>query len=212
MSNFQASEEENKLIYIGDPMCSWCYGFGPEITQVKRELPPNIGFQVVVGGLRPHGTETMTKLGDFLQSHWQEINEKTGQPFKYEILKNKDFIYDTEPACRAVVTARNMDATKELLFFKAIQTAFYANNHNTNLTKTYVDLAGTFGFDKVAFEKQFLSEEMKAATAADFELSGQFGVNSFPTVILKKGDEYFMIGRGYVEAEKMMATIGEAMK
>ena len=23
-----------KLIYIADPMCSWCYGFGPELAKL----------------------------------------------------------------------------------------------------------------------------------------------------------------------------------
>jgi putative protein-disulfide isomerase len=58
------------IIYIGDPMCSWCYGFAPEITKVKEALP-DYEFKVVLGGLRPQGTETMADLGDFLEHHWK---------------------------------------------------------------------------------------------------------------------------------------------
>ena len=25
------------LIYFSDPMCSWCYGFGPELEKATRE-------------------------------------------------------------------------------------------------------------------------------------------------------------------------------
>ncbi|MFQ5523922.1 MAG: DsbA family protein, partial [Acidimicrobiia bacterium] len=38
-----------KLIYVGDPMCSWCWGFAPEIEDLADEYP----VEVVVGGLRP---------------------------------------------------------------------------------------------------------------------------------------------------------------
>jgi len=27
--------EGSTLIYISDPMCSWCYGFAPEISEIK---------------------------------------------------------------------------------------------------------------------------------------------------------------------------------
>ena len=38
-----------KLIYVGDPMCSWCWGFAPEIESLADDYP----IEVVVGGLRP---------------------------------------------------------------------------------------------------------------------------------------------------------------
>ena len=27
-----------KLVYVADPMCSWCYGFGKEMTELDRSL------------------------------------------------------------------------------------------------------------------------------------------------------------------------------
>ncbi len=212
MSTTTPFEEQNTLIYIGDPMCSWCYGFGPEITEIKDKLPEGVGFQMIMGGLRPYGTQKMSELSEFLKEHWVEINERTGQPFSYDILKQSDFIYDTEPACRAVVTARKMDEGKALAFFKAVQQSFYKDNNNTALTTTYSDIAGSLGMDKATFEKLFLSEEMKKATATDFEVAGQMGVNSFPSLVLKKGEEYFLVGRGYAEAEGILETIGRVMK
>jgi putative protein-disulfide isomerase len=212
MSTNQDFKEQNTLIYIGDPMCSWCYGFGPEIRKIKDNLPESVGFQIVMGGLRPHGTETMAELGDFLKEHWVEIHERTGQPFAYNILQQADFIYDTEPACRALVTARTMDESKALDFFKAIQHAFYAENHNTSLTKTYTDIATQMGMDAAVFEQLFVSDELKAATATDFEVARQMGINSFPSLVLKKGEDYFLVGRGYAEAEVILERLKRIMK
>jgi len=48
------SAQDKSIIYIGDPMCSWCYGFGPEISKIKAEFP-EVDFQIVMGGLRPYG-------------------------------------------------------------------------------------------------------------------------------------------------------------
>jgi putative protein-disulfide isomerase len=212
MSTNQPFEEQNTLIYIGDPMCSWCYGFAPEITKIKAGLPKDVGFQIVVGGLRPHGTETMAELADFLKEHWVEIHERTGQPFAYDLLQQADFIYDTEPACRAVVTARKMDESKALDFFKAIQHSFYAENNNTSFTKTYTDIATALGMDAGVFESLFLSDEIKAATATDFEVARQMGIHSFPSLVLKKGKEYFLVGRGYAEAEGILERLNQIIR
>lgn len=34
------------IIYIGDPLCSWCYAFAPEISEVKEALA-NYDFKLV---------------------------------------------------------------------------------------------------------------------------------------------------------------------
>lgn len=40
------------LVYFADPMCSWCYGFGPELEAFLRERPA-MRVDVVMGGCGP---------------------------------------------------------------------------------------------------------------------------------------------------------------
>ena len=49
------------LIYIADPMCSWCYGFGKTIAELLAEPGEAAPLQLalVMGGLRPFTTEPM---------------------------------------------------------------------------------------------------------------------------------------------------------
>ncbi len=88
-------------------MCSWCYGFATEISELKEALP-EYDFKMVLGGLRPGGTETNEDLADFLAHHWKDVEKRTGQPVNYDVLKDSTRVYDTEPACRAVVVVRSM--------------------------------------------------------------------------------------------------------
>jgi len=129
--NTMMSQSKPKLIYFGDPMCSWCYGFSPEMEKAIDSLSSEVDFQMVMGGLRPYNTETMKDLGDFLQHHWEEVGSRSGQSFSYEILKDTSFVYDTEPACRAVVLMRELKPEKEFEFFHKVQNAFYFKNKNT---------------------------------------------------------------------------------
>ena len=41
------------LLYFADPMCSWCYGFGPELDGLLRERA-DLRVQLVMGGLRAY--------------------------------------------------------------------------------------------------------------------------------------------------------------
>lgn len=201
------AQDKATLLYFGDPMCSWCYGFSPELSKVLEQLGDQVDLDLVMGGLRPYGTETMADLDDFLKHHWEDVNERSGQPFKYEILKDKAFVYDTEPACRAVLVMRKLKPESEFEFFKAVQTAFYFENKNTSELATYTALAEKFGIESGVFQKEFESEEMKKLTRKDFETSAEMGVRGFPTLVLKKGDKLSLLCNGYAPAEQVIKSI-----
>ncbi len=48
----QELDNEIELIYVGDPMCSWCWGIAPQLDTLVR-THPDIPLRIVVGGLRP---------------------------------------------------------------------------------------------------------------------------------------------------------------
>ncbi|MCH2232631.1 MAG: DsbA family protein [Crocinitomicaceae bacterium] len=209
------NSKDNYLIYFGDTMCSWCYGFAEELSDLAN-ANTDIPLKVVNGGLRPHGT---TKNGDvvpefgnqvmseFLRHHWQEVNKRSGQPFSYAILDNTAFVYDTEPAARACVVAREMNPEIEFEFFKEVQKAFYAQGKNTNELVTFITVASKLGLDVDEFQAKFNSDDMKRATVEDFQLSANLGIKGFPSLVLKKGEEFFLIANGYNEAKNIQPVI-----
>jgi putative protein-disulfide isomerase len=206
-----AQTNQPELIYFGDPMCSWCYGFSPEFSQVAEAMEGRAEVRFVMGGLRPYGTETMADLSDFLQHHWEEVGQRSGQKFTYGILKKTDFTYDTEPACRAVVTMRHLKPEVEFDYFKAVQSAFYFENKNTNDAQTFAEVASIYGVDEKTFLEKFESDEMKNAVREDFLFSQNMGVRGFPTVVLKYGGRNFLISNGYAEAESVLKEISKVM-
>ena len=149
----------------------------------------------------------MTDLGDFLKEHWEQVAERSGQPFSFEILKDSMMRYDTEPACRAVALMRELKPGKEFQFFKAIQTAFYKNNKNPNDTDTYLELLEDYGVDKATFKKAFESDEWKAKIKEDFQYSSDIGVRGYPTLVLQKGKDLYLLSNGYTEAENVLQKI-----
>ena len=114
-----------RLIYIMDPMCSWCWGFAPVIDALQA-AHPQLPLHLVVGGLRPGVTDPLSEATRrTLGEHWQAVGRTSGQPLLTPDALPDGFIYNTEPACRALVVARELDPQCVWPLARAIQAAFY---------------------------------------------------------------------------------------
>lgn len=213
LSSQAQNSNETKLIYIGDPMCSWCYGFSPEFSKVIDDLDENIKLEIVMGGLRPYNKEKMTDLKSFLTEHWEEVHERSGQEFQYSILDDSTIEYDTEPSCRAVAVILDMAPEQGWSYFQNVQKAFYFDNKNPQDPQTFIDLASiTEGIDASDFERKFTSEEYKNRVREHFQTARNLGVNSFPTVVLKNGESYYLIAQGYADSDHVKSQIAKALE
>ena len=72
-----------KLVYVGDPMCSWCWGFSPVIEAIRREYGVRLKIELLLGGLRAGTKDPMPSTQrEALLHHWLAVHRMTGQPFK----------------------------------------------------------------------------------------------------------------------------------
>ncbi|MEW6590508.1 MAG: DsbA family protein, partial [Pseudomonadota bacterium] len=92
------------LWYFADPMCSWCWGFSPSIEALRGEYQERLRIALVLGGLRHETTPMTTAQREEILHHWHAVHTRTGQPFRFDGALPEGFVYDTEPACRAVAT------------------------------------------------------------------------------------------------------------
>lgn len=200
---------DREIIYIGDPMCSWCWGISPQLNALQRYgKQQNIPFSMIMGGLRPGGGEEWNEtFRNFLQHHWEEVNQRSGQPFGYELFKLADFNYDTEPACRAIVTVRSIAPEKVLPFYELTQHYFYVASQDPKQVAFYQPICEKLDIDFAAFSKKFASDAMKQATLQDFRQSRQWGVNGFPAVLFRVKDQLHYLGRGYADYVAMRARL-----
>ena len=47
------------LIYVHDPMCSWCWGFEPVRAQLFDAISSSMNIRTLVGGLAPDSDDPM---------------------------------------------------------------------------------------------------------------------------------------------------------
>ena len=192
------------LIYIADPMCSWCYGFAKTIEDLLAapgDTAP-LNLALVMGGLRPYTTEPMAPgRADEIFGHWAHVHEASGQPFApapNTALHLPGFIYDTEPASRAVVAVRTLWPQHGWKFLHAVQKAFYAEGRNVTQPEVLADVAEAQGLPRAAFAMAFASQQVRDATRADFTQSQQWGIRGFPALVLDQGERLQLVCQGYL--------------
>lgn len=201
------------LWYFADPMCSWCWGFSPAIEALRDEYRERMRIALVLGGLRPGTTAPMTatERNDILH-HWHTVQARTGQPFRFDGALPDGFVYDTEPASRAVVTVGGIDHAQIFAMFKAIQTAFYAEGRDVTQTGLLADLAGGLGVDRQAFLNDFASDTARARTLAHFKQSRQAGVRGFPTLIVQQNAQLHPVCSGCLPLDLVRTEIDRCLQ
>jgi putative protein-disulfide isomerase len=190
---------DKRLVYIADPMCSWCYGFSPVIAAISARFEDRLPLQVVVGGLRAGNTASMRPQDkDYIRDAWGRVGAATGQPFDFGFFEREGFVYDTEPACRAVVAARRLLPHMALPFMAHISRAFYAENRDMTSTEEIAAAAEEAGFDRGEFGDAFLAPDTRNETFRDFLTAQDLGIHGFPTLIAGSEEEgYALITNGY---------------
>ena len=190
------------FLYVADPLCSWCYGFAPVIDQLAAHFAGRLPVRLVMGGLRAGNTKPMRDEDKaYIRNAWTKVAAASGQQFDMTFFDRQGFIYDTEPACRAVVTARDWHEQPPIspLTFKArISEAFYGHNRDVTDTSVIVQIAEEAGFDATEFRTHFESSETRSATVRDFLTSQELGVTGFPMLAAGNADGgYALVTNGF---------------
>lgn len=175
---------DKTLIYFADPMCSWCWGFQPVMEKIRKRVDGIADTVVFVGGLRPFTDHVMTdKDKSYVRSHWTHVREASGQPFDFTFFDRDGFVYDTEPACRAVVATRRLDESKAHAMLDRTHRAFYAEGRDTTDPEVLADLAAEIGLDRAAFLETHSEEQSRQETLSEFQYTQRSQVGGFPTLV-----------------------------
>lgn len=215
------------LIHVADPMCSWCYAFGPELEKVIAGT--GLDVRLVVGGLYvdARAIPLDAALRTYLRETWQRVAELSGQPIGFALTDWPNWTYDTGPACRAVVAMRTVAPRHALRYFDRLQQAFYA--HNQDLTNPEVlrglaerlaversqtdidsdsdsdiDIDVDIDIDIERFASLLATETI---AQADFAEARALGATGFPLLLLDTGEDRIPVSSGFNRADRILRTI-----
>ncbi|QOR61613.1 DsbA family protein [Sulfurovum sp. ST-21] len=199
------------LYFVVDPMCSWCWGFTPVIEETRKIFSGTCHFSLVLGGLRTQGEMQWNEASKaYLKAHWQQVAQSTGQLFNDELFEKELFEYDTYPACKAVVTVRELlGADAAFAYLHALQNAFYTQGIDITRARVlqgyYEQLFGNSS--KFAFF--YASERAEILMQHDFAKARSMGANVFPSVVFVDGEGHMVCQKGYRSFLEMRQLLQE---
>ncbi|WAH66369.1 hypothetical protein [Xanthomonas hortorum] len=156
-------------------------------------------------------------LQEFLRQEWTHIARVTGQPFSFALLSARHFDYDTEPACRAVVIAEQLlarpgsVASSTLGFFSAVQRKFYVEDADPKNVNFYRSICADASIAFDDFRARFTAADAQQAVYRYFAQCQQWGVRSFPTLLLEVDGDLKQLRTGATTAAAAIKRIEQLL-
>ncbi len=197
------------LIYVHDPMCSWCWGFADVYEQLLPKLPAEIVIRRLLGGLAPDSEVPMPEsMQAMLQQTWHRIEAMIpGKQFNFEFWSKCTPRRSTYPACRAVIAAREQGEQNHPIMTRAIQQAYYQKARNPSDHETLVKLAAEIGLDAKRFASQLLDEKTHQQLLDEIDSARSIGIDSFPSLMLEQNGRFTSILANYTNVDLILNQI-----
>ena len=206
------------LIYVHDPMCSWCWGFAPVWQTVYSTIQQDyqtdeLTVRLVAGGLAPDSDKQMpAEMADQIRSHWQKIEQLLGTRFNYDFWAKNIPRRSTYQACRAVIAARKLaGADSELAMITAIQQAYYLLAENPSNDDVLLSCAEKAGLNSKHIGQFMKSPECDALLMEEIRFARSIGGNSFPTLFLEVAEGVHEIPVDYQNPGAILKSISDLM-
>lgn len=202
------------LLYIWDGYCGWCYGFSKELNKFLKNHP-ELPVSVLPGGLFTGDKSVAISNYPHISGVNQRIQQLTGVEFGVDynqLLEEGSFILDSEDAGKGFVTLKHFAPERQYQIAYAMMKEFYQEGKSLSDPETYVTLAKHLGLNSENITAFYQSEEALTEARKLFEDVHSIGVNSYPTLILQKGEELIKIGGGVAKAEKLEENLQNALE
>jgi putative protein-disulfide isomerase len=195
------------VIFVTDPMCSWCWGMAEEIERARTALADELDFDLVVGGINVGSQQGVSEFARArLALVWREVALVTGARFGPG-LPGGDFVYDSTPACLAVETVRAMTGEAPFEFVHRLQRRFFVDGADVTTWPVLAEEVRELGIDVAAFGRIWQTPAVRDRAAAGFLVAKSYGTAAMPSVLREDNGTRRLVVGGYVDAPTLVDTL-----
>lgn len=213
--------KRNKIIYVFDAYCSWCYGMGPVMEEIADKYKGVLDFEVLSGGMIPEDTDVgvLAKKFNSPREVYGRMTQMTGQTISEDFIEMMEtpeayeYTFNSEYPARALVTLKHFTPDHEIQQAEAVQELMYSESQDLTKTESYKSVAEDFGVDWQAFVHYYESEESLQGAKYEFHLARQLEVTSYPAVLIQTDEQqFYLVARGYTPFETLNQRIQNVME
>lgn len=199
-----------KLLYIIDPHCGWCFGFGQIILELFERYKNNkeVEFDVITGGLFVPKIQTSKSFADDKRPIAQRVSQLAGVNFSeayFTDVIGKNGYLDSEIPCKIINTVKLLN-NNLIPFMEDLLRLEYIEGKNISNYNNAASIISKYDFDERLFKEKHLSEEVHQNTLQDFQFSKQLAAG-FPVLIVNTENEFVQLARGFASSDKLIKKI-----
>ena len=216
LSHSSIKKEKMKLVYVYDPLCGWCYGFGPVAEKIEKNFNNSVEVEIISGGMvMGDRIAPIGNMADYILSAIPRLERTTGvtfgQPY-IELLKEGSYVTSSEKPSVALCVYKSFKTDRTVEFAHGIQKSFFIEAKDLNQDSTYANLAATFGIDRTQFMLRMLDPMYMKLAHAEFKRAADLGVTGFPTLLQKQETGYAKLSEGYTNYESIEKYLNKYLK
>ncbi len=198
-----------KVVFVTDPMCSWCWGMATDIDLLMNRLAGSIDFDLVLGGINTDGTQPVGAYGrSRILALWRDVEATTGQPFGDRLPEG--YVHNSLPCCVAVEAVRRAVGAPPFAYLRELQARFCLQGQDVTNRALLREAAASHGVAPDAFDRLFDDEDVRASLAPQFARARSYGTQALPSVLVEAGGSTRLLAGGYASAEVLLDMLQTA--
>jgi len=204
------SQNNIRIVYFTDPICSSCWGIEPQLRKLKLEYGSSFEIEYRMGGLLPdwsYNSGGISKPSD-VASHWDEASYHYDMPIDGDVWL-EDPLDSSYPPSIAFKAAQLQDENQALLFLRELREMVFLKKKNITKWEHIAEAAEKAGLD-INLLKEAYTKEGKSTFQDDLNLAQKSGVRGFPTLFFvdQNGKQEVVYGsRPYAYYEMAMLKL-----
>src|SRR5690606_39273932 len=178
-----------ELVYGYDPLSAWCYAFGAALHQLRQALGDRLLVRVAcVGMARGEAARPVRLAASQLRAGIRSVQARTGvlfgERFVHGLLRSETWVFDSEPASRALIAAQQLAPDRALDFATGLATAFHGCGLEPDAPSTLRAVAMEAGIDGDALIERWSDPFALRTTEAHFDHTRACGITTAPSLHL----------------------------
>lgn len=199
---YDERQTDEELLYGFDPLCGWCFAFGPTIRAIAA-AHPDLPIRLRRGGLVvEERVAPIAASREYLINGLEQVRRTAGvaagRAFYDGLLAEGSYISDSEPPCRAITVMEQIAPAGVFGFAVDLPDIHYVGGKPLDNAEVLAGLAAAHGADPDEFRRRWASDEARAATQAGFAATRAQGFVSYPTLLYRRGRQVAIVARGFL--------------
>ena len=159
-----------KVIFVTDPMCSWCWGMADSIKEIHEKYKDKIELDLMLGGTNTDSTDFVGDYGKrFLLHLWQEIHETTGKEFGFKLPQL--YVHNSLLPCLAIELLKVEDLDKAFDLLYELQSLFFVKGLNINDMSLLLEVVANYGVTREKGALELSQSKLEERVRFQFENS-----------------------------------------